>query len=37
MISQICSAIDHFSSNKVGALIIIEKEIALGDIAEQEP
>ncbi len=33
MISQICSAIDHFSSNKVGALIIIEREIALGDIA----
>ena len=33
MISQICSAVDYFSSNKVGALIVIEREIALGDIA----
>ena len=32
-ISQICSAVDYFSSNKVGALIVIEREIALGDIA----
>ncbi len=33
MISQICSAVDYFSSNMVGALIVIEREIALGDIA----
>lgn len=33
MISQICSVVDYFSSNKVGALIVIEREIALGDIA----
>ena len=33
MISQICSAVDYFSANKVGALIVIEQEIALGDIA----
>ena len=33
MITQICNAIDYFSANKVGALIVIEKEIALGDIA----
>ena len=33
LISQICSAVDYFSSNKVGALIVIEREIALGDIA----
>lgn len=33
MISQICSAVEYFSSNKVGALIVIEREIALGDIA----
>ena len=33
MISQICSAVDYFSSNTVGALIVIEREIALGDIA----
>ena len=33
MISQICYAVDYFSSNKVGALIVIEREIALGDIA----
>ena len=25
MISQICSAVDYFSSNKVGALIVIER------------
>lgn len=33
MITQICNAVDYFSANKVGALIVIEKEIALGDIA----
>ncbi len=33
MISQICIAVDYFSANKMGALIVIEQEIALGDIA----
>jgi diadenylate cyclase len=34
VISQICKAVEYFSSNKTGALIVIEQEIALGDIIE---
>ena len=34
IISQICKAVEYFSSNKTGALIVIEREIALGDIVE---
>lgn len=34
IISQICKAVEYFSSNKTGALIVIEREIALGDIIE---
>ncbi len=34
IISQICKAVEYFSSNKPGALIVIEREIALGDIVE---
>lgn len=34
MIQQIIDAVDYFSSNKVGALIVLEKEVALGDILE---
>lgn len=33
-ISEISKAISYFSANKVGALIVVEQEIALGDIAE---
>lgn len=32
--SSIAKALDNFSSNKVGALIVMEKEIALEDVAE---
>ena len=34
IILQICKAVEYFSSNKTGALIVIEREIALGDIVE---
>ena len=34
IISQICKAVEYFSSTKTGALIVIEREIALGDIVE---
>lgn len=34
MVSAIVKAIDYFSVNKVGALIIIEREVTLSDIAE---
>ena len=34
LISHISKTVEYFSSNKVGALIIFEREIALGDIME---
>lgn len=34
IILQICKAVEYFSANKTGALIVIEREIALGDIVE---
>ena len=34
VITQICKAVEYFSANKTGALIVIEREIALGDIVE---
>lgn len=34
LISHISKTIEYFSSNKVGALIIFERDIALGDIME---
>ncbi len=34
MIQQILDAVDYFSSHKVGALIVLEKEVALGESLE---
>ncbi|MGI6205942.1 MAG: diadenylate cyclase CdaA [Anaerovoracaceae bacterium] len=34
MIDQMVTAIDYFSSHKVGALIVIERDVALGDILD---
>ena len=34
LISEICEAIEQFAKDKTGALIVIEREIALGDVAE---
>lgn len=32
--SSIVSAVDHFSTKKIGALIIMEREVSLSDVAE---
>ena len=34
MISQLCRSLEYFSSNQVGALIVLERDTALGDVIE---
>ncbi|MBR5228590.1 MAG: diadenylate cyclase CdaA [Firmicutes bacterium] len=34
MISQLCRSLEYFSANKIGALIVLERDTALGEIIE---